>query len=163
MTIYKLKDEYIELLNILLDCDEEEEQVIADTMEAVQGEIEEKLEAYKIIDVELESETNKLGIEIDRLQKQKERIDKNRARIKEAMVGIVSILPDQKCKSQHFSFSMVKNGGKIPLIFDETKTIPDEFLKIVKEANNEKIREALKNGELDFVKFGERGSHLSVR
>lgn len=160
-TLYELKSEYLQLLQMMLDG--EEEEIVADTLEAVQGEIEEKLESYKIIDAKLQTEEEMFMEEIERLQDRVQSLQKSRNRLKEKMVDMVSVLPDQTAKSRHFTFKMVKNGGKAPLIYTEGMEVPESFMKVVKTPDTELIREALKTYELDFVKLGERGSHLSIK
>lgn len=161
-TLYELKEQYLMLKDFMLD-DEADPQLIQDTMECLEGEIADKLEAYKIIDTELEAEEEKLKREIDRLSLNKARILKNREKLKNKMTDMVSELPDQKIDSEHYKFKMVKNGGYAPLIFDELKPVPEEYYKVIREVDNNKIRECLAHGELDFVKLGERAQHLSIK
>lgn len=161
-TLYELKEQYLMLKDFMLD-DDADDQIIQDTMEGLEGEIADKLEAYKIIDTELEAEAMKIDREINRLSMRKAKIIRNRDSLKERMVGMLMELPDQKMDTEHYSFKMVGCGGAAPLVFDDNKVIPDEYYKVVKEVDNMKIRECLKHGELDFVKFGERGKRLSIR
>jgi hypothetical protein len=60
-------------------------------------------------------------------------------------------------------FKIVKNGGKLPLKIDGG--VPEHFLKkeIKESPDNDKIREALDNGEaLTFAHYGDRGTHLKI-
>ena len=59
------------------------------------------------------------------------------------------------------------NGGKIPIIYNEAfkpDNAPKEFQKVSYSYDGEKVRQALESGEqLPFARFGERGTHLTIK
>ena len=61
----------------------------------------------------------------------------------------------------------INNGGPMPLKYDENakpEDVPAAYRKVEYSFDGDAIRRALDNGEeLDFVRYGERGTHLSVK
>ena len=61
-----------------------------------------------------------------------------------------------------FTFNIAKNGGKQPLTIDGD--VPEEYQKIIKENDNEKIRADLESGkELPFAHLEPRGESLRIK
>lgn len=162
MTLYDLKQNYIDFISFITD-EETEDQAVLDTLEGLTGAIAEKLESLQIVIKTLEADEKMFDEEEKRIKKIKATLGRRKKYITQYMYEAVKILPDQKITSDHFKFAIVKNGGLAPLVFKEGATIPDDYLKVITEPDNEKIRKALADGSLDFVDLGERGTRLSVK
>lgn len=147
---------------MLEDADNLEEQVIKDTLEGIEGELEIKADGYARIIRELEAEAKKYEEEMKRLEARNNTL-KNRSRIlKEHLYKAMKFTNKVKFKTDLFSFNIRKNGGLQPMEIIPDAVIPDEYLK--KEPDNNKIREALKEGkEISFAILKERGDHLAIR
>lgn len=158
MTLYELTQEYQELLAMMEDPDIDP-QVIADTMEGLDGEIEIKAESYIRVLKELEAESNKIDAEVKRLGNRWDACQINIRKLKDSLLTSMQETGKDKIQTEHFRISVAKNGGLKPIMV--TGDVPPEFCKL--EPDNKKIREALNNGELEFAHFEERGVHLSVR
>lgn len=158
MTLYELTQEYQELLAMMEDPDIDP-QVIADTMEGLDGEIEIKAESYIRVLKELEAESNKIDAEVKRLGSRWDACQINIRKLKDSLLTSMQETGKDKIQTEHFRISVAKNGGLKPIRV--TGDVPPEFCKL--EPDNKKIREALNNGELEFAHFEERGVHLSVR
>lgn len=161
-TLYEITGQYMQLLELLEDVDELEEQVIKDTLEGIEGELEIKADGYAKIIKEIDAEATKYEEEKKRLEKRGNAL-RNRSRIlKEHLYNSMKVTGKTKFKTELFSFGIQKNGGLQPMEIVPDKEIPDEYLK--KEPDNTKIREALKEGKnLPFVVLKERGDHLVIR
>lgn len=159
-TLYEITGEYLQLLEMLEDADNLEEQVVKDTLEGIDGELEIKADGYARVIKELDAEANKYEAEIKRLEERGNAL-KNRSRIlKNHLYNSMKLTGKTKFKTELFSFGIQKNGGLAPL--DISGEVPAEFCRY--EPDNEKIRAALKEGkELSFAKLGERGEHLRIR
>lgn len=84
------------------------------------------------------------------------------ARIKERILAQLSArnLKDLPCTFGRFA--RTANGGHQPLRI--TGDYPDEFARVKREADLEKVRAAIKEGEiLDFVEVLPRGEHLRLK
>lgn len=163
-TLYSLTSSMIELLNIAQDSDLDAE-TLQDTMEAMNGEYEEKLEGYAIIIKELEAEQAKFSSESKRLKEESDRIGKNIDRMKKCVFESMKAVGEKKVQTEHFKWSIAKNGGKLPLICDDDPSnVPAIFHKTTVTVDKDKIRAALDNGEkLDFACYGERGESVRLK
>lgn len=161
-TLYELKGEYLELLEMLEEPEELEEQVLLDTLEAVGGELEIKAEAYAKIIKELKAEAEKFAAEKKRMEARQTVIENRIKLLTNNLFVTMKTTGKIKFKTELFSFGIQKNGGKQPLEIKSEEVIPDEYTR--KETDLEKIRAALESGVvLPFAELKERGEHLRIR
>lgn len=159
--LFDLVGEYKELYAMLTE--EPDDETINDTLEGVIGEIEAKGEGYVAV-------LNRLDMELEACKKQKEeweyryKVRKNAIeRLKNRLSDAMLMMGKDQIQAGANVIKLRKNGGQLPLIY--CGDTPKEYLKttITFENDNEKIRKALDEGkELDFVKYGERGSHVKI-
>jgi hypothetical protein len=72
----------------------------------------------------------------------------------------------KKLETERFRLTRAANGGKLPLVVDtHPDDLPDDFVRTVRQADTEAIREALESGEhLPFsASLAPRGEHLRLR
>lgn len=163
MTLYELRAEYMELLALLEDPDTDP-QVIADTMEGIQGEIDIKCDSYVVVIKNLESQVEMIDAELIRLEKNKSALTNNIKRMKAAVLDTIQMTGSRKMVTDHFKLSIVKNGGKQPMEVDEIEKIPQAYISMKPVADTEKIRKELEAGrELEFARLKPRGEHLGIR
>ena len=153
MTIYELTQEYMELLAMAED-EHTDSKTIADTMEAIQGEIEEKADGYAKIMLELNAEAEGIGKEIDRLTNKKRSLENNVKYMKQRLQIAMEATGLKKFKTSLFSFGIQKNPPG--LVIDDYDKIPEEYMvPQPPKVDNARIKEELKSG----VEFG--WAHLS--
>jgi hypothetical protein len=153
----------MELLALLEDP-ETDPQVIADTMEGIQGELDIKCDSYVVVIRQLEAQVEMIDTELIRLEKNKSALTNNIKRMKSAVLDTIQMTGSRKMVTDHFKLSIVKNGGKQPMEVDEIEKIPQDYLTMKPVANMEKIRQELEGGgQLDFARLKERGEHLGIR
>lgn len=161
-SLYELKNEY-RVLKEMMEDESVDDQIIKDTMEGVEYEIEIKAENYAKIIRELEGDMSVIKNEIDRLKSKKERIEKNIEKLKENLKEAMLETGKTKIKTDLFSIGIQKNGGKAPMIIDEDM-VPNDYLLYTPSINKDLIRQQLEKGEkLDFAHFGERGESLRIK
>lgn len=159
ITLYELTNEYKALL-LMAEDPEVDPETIADTMEALEGELEVKAESYVVIIKELTAEAEKFKAESERLTKRKDTLELRIAQLKDRLIESMKETGRDKLPTEHFKLSIAKNGGVQPLKI--TGDVPKEYCKL--EPDNKKIRESLLLGEkLDFAQLEDRGVHLSIR
>ena len=156
-TLYELTQEFQELLEIAQDP-EVDPQVVADTMDGLSGEIEDKAEGYVIVMKDLEAQIEKVNKEISRLSCWKNSMQNHVDGMKKRLLESMLALGKTKLPTEHFKLSVAKNGGLQPLKI--TGEVPADYCKL--EPDNNKIRKALADGALDFAHLEERGVHLNV-
>lgn len=159
--LYQLTNNYETVLNMLYDEDTDE-QMILDTLEAIEGEIEDKADNYAKIIKELEAKQNARKEEAKRLT-ESAKVFENRAKaLKSNLFNSMKSTGKTKFATDLFSFNIAKNGGKQTLTIDGD--VPEEYTKTVIENDTDKIRQALENGEkLTFAHLEPRGESLRIK
>ena len=149
--------------------DSVDDQVLADTLEAVHGEYELKLESYCKVIKNLEADMEALKNEAKRLTDKRKTLENNVDRLKKAMFDSMKATNTDKVKGQLFTVAIQKNGGVIPINYDKndkniTANLPDHLVNIVKTPNLEAIRELLEAGKVvDGFTLGERGESIRIK
>ena len=162
-SLFDLVGEYKELYSIMTDSDADD-QVIQDTMEGLTGEIEVKAQGYLAV-------MNQLDMEIEACKKHKSewetrlKVRENaKKRLKQRLLDGMLMMDKTELQAGDVTLKVVNAGGLKPLVFDESKTVPERFTKVTVETDNKLVRDALDKGEeLDFVHYGERGKVLKVK
>lgn len=167
MTLYELNVQFQTILEMAED-DELDPQLLADTLEGVAGEIEDKLDSYGVVMNELQMDVTKIDQEIKRLTEKKKRINTNIDKMKNAVqYTMTEVLHTRKVKGEKFTWAIQKNGGKAPLIINDDVfpfNIPEQYQQVDFDFDRAEIRAALERGEeLEFAHLGERGESLRLK
>lgn len=159
MTLYDITGEFLALYELATD---ENEQVFIDTLEGLQGELAVKAAGYTHVIKQLEMEADECDKVIKAFQEKKKVRANNVKRMKEAIMGAMDVAGLTELPAGEFTLKIAKNGGVQPM--EITGEVPDNFLKVIYEADKDKIRQALKDGEeLNFAHLEERGRHLNIK
>lgn len=168
MSLYTLTSDWLNLYNMIAEDDAEENaDIIFDTIEAIEGEIEEKANGYAMVIATIEADMEAKKKEYKRLYESYKRDERSIERLKDSLKNAMKITGKTKFKTPLFSFSVAKNGGLAPLSINEgvkPSDLPEAYRKIEYKFDNDAIRKALEHGEaLDFAKIGERGESLRIK
>ena len=146
MTLYELSNEYQLLLELAEDPDVDPD-TLADTLEALGGEIEVKADGYAKVMKQLEADAAALKAEEKRLATRRTVCENNIKRMKEALQNAMEATGKTKFKTDLFAFNIQKNPPS--LVLDEGKPVPEKYL-IPQEpkVDTKAIKDALKAGEL---------------
>lgn len=134
-TLYELKSEYIQLRDMAGDPDISPE-ALRDTMDAINGELEDKADGYAKVIRELEAEEAGIDAEIKRLQARKSAVGGNKGRIKDALESAMRETGKLKFKTALFSFGIQKNPPSVAILGEN---IPLDYL-VVPEPQPDKKR-----------------------
>ena len=167
MTLYDLTSDYMELQEMLTDPDVDPE-VLADTIEGIEGMLEDKAENYAFIIRNLEAEAEAFKNEAARMTAKAKTRENSVKYLKEKLYQTMVITDKRKFKTSHFSFGIQKNPVSVKI--DQEGQVPEEFLiaqppKIDKNS----IKEILKGGDedakkaLDGIAHLEQGEGLRIR
>lgn len=155
-TLYELTDDYLRLLDMADDPDIDE-QAFIDTLEAIDGEIEDKADNYAKLIKELECKADGLDKEAKRISERRDRIRATIDRMKRSLENAMIATGKTKFKTMLFSFGIQKNAPSVVLDFDEKDAraideLPEMFVNVKKTVNKTAIKEAINAGlEFDFA------------
>lgn len=159
--LYDLKENYKKVADMLYE-EEIDEQCILDTLESIEGEIEDKADSYAIIIKELVGDAEVCKQEKLRLEARQKSFENRAKLLKNRLEEVMRETGKTDFKTSLFSFKIQKNGGLEPLwTTDELSLIPWDYLK--KEPDNSKIRQLLQTQEVSWAKLEERGESLRIR
>lgn len=155
--IYEITQDYLKLMELASDP-EIDPEIIADTFEGIDGELEIKAENYAKIMKNLEGDIAALKAEEERLAKKRKAIENNIKRMKAALQEAMELTGKTKFKTDLFSFGIQKNAPSVVIDAANIRDIPEEYLKY-KEPDVDKT--AIKNAINAGVDF-EGLAHLEV-
>ena len=143
-TLYELGNEYEQLLMIAEDPDVDP-QVLSDTMEALEGEVEKKVDGCVRVMRELSASAKARREEAKRLTERARVEENNMKRIGAAVQNFMAIAGKRKLRTELFDLSIAKNPDSL-VITDETK-VPEQFLKAEISVDKAAIKQAMKDGQ----------------
>ena len=146
-TLYKLTEDYMNLLALAEDPDIDE-QAFMDTLDGIEGAIEIKAENYAKIMRQLEADAAACDAESKRLKNKAKTIDNNIRRMKQALQFAMQATGKTKFKTPLFSFYIQKNPASVVMDEQYIENIPERFLiRKDPEINRKAIRDAINAGE----------------
>lgn len=164
MTLYELTDDYKGLLQMAEDpdCDPE---VLADTMEGLEGAIEDKAEGYAIVMKELEASEQKIKAEVDRLNARRLTISNSIRAMKLRLQTSMIETGKTKFKTDLFSFGIQKNPPAVVMDEQYLENIPKKYLVQQDPViDKKKIKEDLKAGvDLEGIAHLAQTESLRIR
>lgn len=163
-TLYQLTSDYKTVMDMIYD-DAHDEQAIIDTLDSIEGAIEDKADGYGKIIKMLESDVDSLYEEEKRLRSRRMALEARKERLKANLFDTMKATGIPKIKTTLFTFGIQKNGGKRKLVLDvEAGMLPPYFRQVEYKVNTERLRESL--GEDDsnaFCHLEEQGESLRIR
>lgn len=156
MSLYDLTGNFLVLQEMMSDPDVDPE-MIQDTLEAMDGDIEEKLNNYGMIITNLKGLAENIKVEKKRLDEKEKtinnRIERMKKNIRESMIA----MDKKKIKTELYSYT-VKDGVPSVVIDDEDR-VPSEFRKPQPDKiDMDGIKRLLKASDKDFNEY----AHLKI-
>lgn len=163
-TLYELTGNYLILAEMLDDPDADPITVM-DTMDAIEGELDEKAENYGRIIRNLEAEAEAIRTEVDRLSKRRKTIDNNIDSLKKRLQMAMELTNRPKIDTPLFKFYIQKNAPSVVVDMDDLENFPPEFLTYQEpKVNKAAIKDALKAGlDLEGIAHLEQSQSLRIR
>lgn len=160
-SLYKLTSDYEALMEYADSTNPDDQQVFEETLDSVTATLDVKMDDYAVVMDHMEAQEDLLDKEIKRLTARKKAIENNRKRMMNRLYDSMVATNRKTVATDHRTFRIKKNGGKLPLIIDGD--VPDKYYKMIYEVDKDKIRLALETGNnLEFAHFGERGEHVEI-
>lgn len=161
-TLYELTNDFQELLEMAQDPDVDPE-ALADTMEAIGGEIEVKADGYAMVMKELQMNVDGIKAEIARLTARYKAMENNITGMKERLQQAMIATGKTKFKTKLFSFG-IQNTAPSVVIDDPTRLPPRYMIPQEPKIDKKRIKEDINAGtDLDGIAHLEAGQSLRIR
>lgn len=161
MNLYELTATYQRLQNEI-ENGEDYDGILA----VIGDEIEDKADGYARVIRNMEAQAAAFKEEEKRIAEKRKRLEAGVEKLKQNLFDSMKKTGKEKFKTDLFSFSIQKNGGKIPVIVDvkDTSELPDDLVKITEAPDLDAIRKYIEDtGDLSYAHFGERGESLRIK
>ncbi len=140
-TLYSIQGKYQQLLNLAEQLDPE---LLKDTLESIDDELETKAENVAFVIKELEGQSLVLETETKRLAERKNTINNNVKRLKQSLFDAMITAKKQKIKTNLFTLDIRKNPPSI-IVEDESKLL-NYLIEQPKKIDKTKLGDDLKKG-----------------
>ena len=162
-SLYDLSTDYAWLLSLLYD-EEADEQTLIDTLDSIEGAIDDKAENYAKVIKDMEKSAENIGEEIVRLRERQQAVKKRAEWLKGNLYSAMKAVGKTKIKGDIFTVSIQKNGGAAPLkVLVDVDELPEELRKVKYEADKNALRELAEKGDTRFAVIEERGESLRIK
>lgn len=140
-TLYSIQDKYQQLLNLAEQLDPE---LLKDTLESIDDELETKAEKVAFVIKELEGQALVLETEIKRLSERKTTINNNIKRLKQSLQDAMEAANKPKIKTNLFTLGIRKSPPSVA-VEDESKLIA-YLVEQPKKLDKTRLKDDLKKG-----------------
>lgn len=163
-SLFDLTGQYKELYALLTEADEDEREVVEDTIEGILGAIEVKSEGYVGLIDRLDMEMNACKKHRDEWARGYTVRENAIKRLKQRLTETMIQMDKTEIKAGDSTIMLKNNGGKAPVVMDESKEVPQSYMRVILQPDKDKIRGDLEKGKkLDFAHIGERGKHVEIK
>lgn len=150
-TLFELVGDFLRLYEMADDPDTDP-QAFFDTMEGIEGEIEDKADGYACVIAKLNGEAKAIKEQEERLSKRRKAIEGNIKHMKDVLQDAMEETGKTKFKTTLWSFGIQNNPESVVLDTDDMDAVPSIYVKTVREFDKTAIKDAIKNGEdIDFA------------
>jgi len=157
-TLYELTSEWLQVYEMVGEVDQE---VIDDTLESIEGEIEDKAEGYGRVIAQLNADADALAAEIRRLQAKKKAAENAVDRMKHRLQESMDAIGTKTIQTRLFKFRIQKNPPKV--VIDHPEAVPEVYLiPQDPKVDTKGISEALKRGDTIAWAHLEQGESLRI-
>lgn len=160
-TIYEITDKY-KMIQSLIEEGAPEEAFV-EALNAIDGELSEKLENYASVIKNIESDVAGIKAEEGRLAERRKAMENSIKRMKENMQSAMVAAGQPKIKGEKFNFTVQKNPPSLKVLDDAV--IPPQFITVEEVRNIDKkaILAELNNGvEINGVEI-QQGESIRIR
>jgi hypothetical protein len=160
-TLYDLTGEWLELYD-MADDPEMDADMWFDTIEGLEGEIEDKADGYAKVIAQLNADAAAIKAEEERLYGRRKTIENRVASMKSRLQQMMELTGKTKFKTTLYSFGIQKNPASV--VIDDESKVPAEFwIAQDPKLNKSAIKELLSTGEICEYAHLEQGQSLRIR
>ena len=147
--LYEITGDVLQLQEMLVS--DPENEYVQDTLEALNGELEMKAEAYCRVIKNMEANLEGFKNEIDRLSKKKKNLENSISRLKEALFNSMKVTGTDKIKGDLFTLAIRNNAPKLPSNLDINQVPIDYIIERQYDIDKRGLLQAIKNGEVEGI------------
>ena len=144
MKLYELGESYRLITRRIEESEEDETSLFEAALGAMEDAIETKAESIIVMAKEWEGEASVLKEEEDRLSKRRKALENRAKGIKKYLLSQLVVLKIAKLKTKLLSLTV--NKPRISVEIEDINLVPEEFIRVNKEAEKSAIKRALENG-----------------
>ena len=161
-TLFNIVGEFERLYDMAVN-EELDTEAFEGTLEALTGELEVKGAGYVAVLQQLDMEQKKAEEIAGQFKLKADLRKSNINRMKNALKIAMERLGAKEIPAGDYTIKLQKNGGKLSMDIDK-ENVPDGYMKVIYEPDNELIRKDLESGkELPFAWLNERGTHVVIK
>ena len=158
--LFELKGSYLQVYDVI--AEQEDEQILKDTLASINDAIEEKADGYVAVIKSLEADNHAIDEEIKRLRQRKTSNQNGVKRLKESLQKVMEQTGKEKFKTSLNSYSIANNPHSLDII-DETLIPKQYYVEQKPKLDKKELLKAVKGGlELKGVELKQSRS-LRVR
>jgi hypothetical protein len=164
ITLYEISQTYREALDVLTDPELDlPNEVIADTLEGLQGTLEDKSIAVAQFFTSLELTAQGIKAAEQRMSQRRKAIENRVASLKTYLKESMEACGISKIESPWFTLSIQKNPAAVDILDEDS--LPDDFVEIVTTRKIDKtaIKKAIESGAEVPGAVLTRGTRLAIR
>lgn len=164
LSLYEISQNYREALDVLTDPDcNLPAEVITDTLEGLQGSLEDKAVNVAKFFKNLEATADAIRQAELRMAQRRKAIEQRVAWMKDYLLANMDACGIQKIESPWFTMSIAKNPVAVDVL--DEPAIPDQFVEIVttRKINKASIKQAIEAGVEVPGAYLTRGTRLAIR
>jgi ATP-dependent 26S proteasome regulatory subunit len=141
----------------------EDEQAYKDTLEALQGELDDKVSQWARCIKNMEAERNAVKEEADRLTKRTKSIDNQIAHMKDTLLMFLKAAGRTEAGDSVIK-AKIRQATVAPLELDiPPEEVPEEYRRVIIEVDKSAIKDAIKHGtEFSWARMGERSEYIKI-
>lgn len=161
ISLYELKGNWVTVKE-MMENEELDMGMLKDTLEGIDGEIEDKADNYARIIKSLDSESKIIKEEEDRLKARRTSLDNKIKWLKTNLEQAMIATEKRKFKTPFFSFGIQKNGASLR-VSDSAKIPEAYYIPQDPKLDSRKLKEDVKNGlEIEGVSL-EQTESIRIR
>lgn len=134
MRLFDLTVDYRRLVDLAEECDED----FTEALDAIEGDLDDKVENTAAVVRELEAQSKAVKDEADRMAARAKSLANRAKGVKAWLQQCMDAAGKPKCKGPRFTVS-VKDGPEGVVIDDET-AVPDDFTKVVRQIDKAAVK-----------------------
>ena len=160
--LYEITESYRQALEMFTDPEQDfDPQMVADTLESLEGTLEAKATNVAAFFQNLEVTANAIREAEKRMAQRRKAIEKRVESLRQYLLDNMQACGITKIESPYFVISLQKSPESV--VVDDESVIPDDYCKFTKTVDKSLVKQALRDGYDIPGCHLESGTHVRIR